>query len=834
MRFTVHDSPDYYQLKVSVFNDDKKTELIGETWVALDQIVMPGGGQNDLWHSLNCKGRYAGEIRIELTYYDTRPKEEKVEERRQDTSVNGFLGQGRENVGGPRQPKPVKRRPLPADPTQTLSSRPAMPDHSQSAPQPYTTPPNPEYHQIPHQAYINPQAEYRPDNQPPLENRYQHLGETRTPGPPSSCNGLDQEHLNGNIDVSHGSGQPISSQFDAYDPNPPSVYRQEAAPVQHVISQREQQLDHSSLYGHASYSTEHEYGPARNNQPTNFSTFPGYDNRDIRPPPQPLNNVNGIPASNSMPDIRPQQRTQGVSSPQQSSSLRKSNNVEDLPAQHYPPSTGNHTWPTSLESADDDLGPPPPPVHRNSELRSVAQHTGQSQAEYYSQIVQPAPLRMRNERSSVSNSPLSQVQSNVSYTEHPLSASPSNSQLSQPSRSGASVTSRTSYSQHEGWQSQNKTSSSPVQDYDHTMPPSLVPGYAPSIADDETEREVRERRMSAREVYTDKTVPQYQQRANGGFQPLASLPMNPAPGPIRSIENSHGRRVHRSSAPMDMSQAPSSDPRTPVRKSVSPQPGSASGERRLSAVPFSPDSYDAYNPSVCAASSVNSAGPKYNTPEQAKDVFRQHEVESRLAEGPIIGSDGRVIDPSDHLPTETWAPEPEVKMPKKGPQITMRFRQSPLGAQPMPVSTRRPLHSTASRPHSVSTPIYAHSSDSSASASGNRARLQKKPWVSVEQTTPLPKSSPLAPMVDTSSYHPTPRASPSAYPLPEHEDYGYSSSSTYARTSPAVLPPPVPGKIPTTAGQEDWGRDALSEEMRRIDIGVGGGQSRARRGRFKA
>ena len=59
MRFTVHDSPDYYQLKVSVFNDDRKTEMIGETWVALEKIIVPGGGQNDLWHQLNCKGRFA-------------------------------------------------------------------------------------------------------------------------------------------------------------------------------------------------------------------------------------------------------------------------------------------------------------------------------------------------------------------------------------------------------------------------------------------------------------------------------------------------------------------------------------------------------------------------------------------------------------------------------------------------------------------------------------------------------------------------------------------------------------------------------------------------------
>lgn len=114
MRFTVHDSPDYYQLKVSIFNDDKKTELIGETWVALDQIVVPGGGTNDLWHGLNCKGRYAGDVRIELTYYDTRPKMEK-EDRRQSAPVLGSRDQ-MTGIVGPRQPKQVTRRPLPVEP----------------------------------------------------------------------------------------------------------------------------------------------------------------------------------------------------------------------------------------------------------------------------------------------------------------------------------------------------------------------------------------------------------------------------------------------------------------------------------------------------------------------------------------------------------------------------------------------------------------------------------------------------------------------------------------------------------------------------------------------
>lgn len=122
MRFTVHDSPDYYQLKVSVFNDDKKTELIGETWINLSEVVVPGGGKNDLWHNLSCKSKYAGEIRVEITYYDSRPKSAKaLEKKKQAAAVaareTSEAGRDSTSGRGPREMSPVKRRPLPNNPT---------------------------------------------------------------------------------------------------------------------------------------------------------------------------------------------------------------------------------------------------------------------------------------------------------------------------------------------------------------------------------------------------------------------------------------------------------------------------------------------------------------------------------------------------------------------------------------------------------------------------------------------------------------------------------------------------------------------------------------------
>lgn len=351
------------------------------------------------------------------------------------------------------------------------------------------------------------------------------------------------------------------------------------------------------------------------------------------------------------------------------------------------------------------------------------------------------------------------------------------------------------------------------------MPPSLVPGYEPSIAEDESERIMHEQRMSARHRYSEPPATQYQQ------EPVPLAQSRPQPIP-RNVQNVHAQRNHRSSAPT-MPQVANPEPRTPVRKSVSPQPGSAPMERPRSEIPFSPDSFDAYNPSLSAAASVNDLGARYNTPEQATEASRQHERQEKLGDGPIIGSDGRIIDPSDHLPTDTWAPEPEQKPARKGPEVTIRFRQSPRGAQPLPSATRPLLNEV--RPQAVSTPIFAHGRENSSPASVGRARLQKRSPAVIGQ----PASSPMVPTLNTTPRSSPLRASVSDYPLREHENFGgYNSSPTYARGSPGNIPPPIPGKVPIGAPQEDWGMSALSEEMRNIDIGVGGGQRGQRRSRY--
>ena len=823
IRFTVHDSPDYYNLKVSVFNDDKKTELIGETWVALEQIVVPGGGQNDVWHTLNCKGRYAGEIRIELTYYDTRPREEKTEKRRQSapmdvSSGDASLGHTGSGVGGPRQPKAVKRRPLPADPTNS----------STTSPTPYT-PPNTQ------QSFTDSPNDYENETTPPLDRRYERF-QNGTPRGSLVGDPQNQQHSlhTNSMNMSPSLQQQLPEQYDAFNADSGS-YRQEEIHVPDYSSQAEYSQEDVERY-------ESEY-------------LNGWPQRPPVSPVQPPPNSQGMIHSHSSPAMVDARPRQGHSYPQQYPGSSPSKNYSHEEMSAYQPSLENsydlqsHEY---IDSVEEHEAPPPPPVHRNSGSRATPQFQGTEPSERYAPIPDPAPLNIRNGRGSITGSPLSQVQSQSSHAGHPLSPSPSDLQsYSQP----PSVSSRTSYSQPRVRRSQ-----SPIRDHGHSVPPSLVPGYEPSIAEDESERIMHEKRMSARHQYSDPPQSQFQQAQVPTYPPqpqyqqiqtpiaspqpqyqqeqtainLSRPVYQQAPAPIpqsrqqpqpRNVENVRERRVHRSSAPVIHPQITSPDPRTPVRKSVSPHPGSAPNERRHSEIPFSPDSFDAYNPSINSASSVNDPGARYNTPEQAREASRQHERQEKMGDGPIIGSDGRIIDPSDHLPTDTWAPEPEQKTPKKGPQVTMRFRHSPQGAQPMPAARRPAVE------HSMSTPIYTHNSNqaSPVGVSPGRARLQKKSGVTMGQ----PASSPLVPTLNN-----TPRSSPLRpsepnYALRERENHGgYGSSPTYGRPSPGNVPPPIPGKVPIGGGQEDWDTSALSEEMRRIDIGVGGGQNRQRRSRY--
>jgi len=124
-----------------IFHDDKKTELIGETLISLDSILdSAGGGQADGWHQCKCRDKYAGDIRVELTFWDERPREVKPLTVNRGREVLGFEKRDDDRLKkghGPRGPAGGiaipnanglsgtlrKGRPLPQNPTLALDNK---------------------------------------------------------------------------------------------------------------------------------------------------------------------------------------------------------------------------------------------------------------------------------------------------------------------------------------------------------------------------------------------------------------------------------------------------------------------------------------------------------------------------------------------------------------------------------------------------------------------------------------------------------------------------------------------------------------------------------------
>lgn len=260
-------------------------------------------------------------------------------------------------------------------------------------------------------------------------------------------------------------------------------------------------------------------------------------------------------------------------------------------------------------------------------------------------------------------------------------------------------------------------------------------------------------------------------------------------------------------------------------------------------MPFSPDSYENMHPSQHAISvspvpqvenqlhtrsqGLIDSSPVTGTPAAKSTAATNPSNKSQ--DEPIIGPDGHVIDPSDHLPVDSWAPEPERKNPHKPAPI--RVRVSPRGAQPMPSSGKRenatrttaysasPLSSSTTTATLSSAASERNAANDSSSDARVRTRLQKrhrggKGAVGARHENTVGSEGPGTSMGAG-------MASPPYEP-------------------PGAAVPPVPAKILVGAGVDvnggGHGSDdlmALSEEMKSIDIGMGSGRStgRVRRGR---
>ncbi|KAI3396901.1 hypothetical protein diail_11514 [Diaporthe ilicicola] len=850
IRFTVHDSPDYYQLKISVFNDDKKTDLIGETWVDLRDIVVPGGGQNDLWHNLTCKGKYAGEIRIELTYYDIRPKPEKPLAKPKQISSET------DSPAGSLRGAPPKRRPLPSDPftgqTPAQQPPPPVPGHlpapqrqHQGPPRDYPTPDH--VQTPPHRVQPNPPASHSADHIPSAAGHYSSTPSLRhRQADPYSSTPNSAHHTPSN----HGDARHASP--DGY-----SLYPEDgmSSPDHHGHTPDKKYMP-SAPYGAPSSEQLFKLDmdnerppppPAHRSAPgamTEARHSPGHESMHVNqtPPPMRMDVLRSEAhrqsgSSNAYPG-RPVYRPYDSAPAPQSNDSHVGGPNQVSPPRHHSYDTTYDTHHKSMQATVEDV--PDSPNSGMDDFRRNGSRAPDFSEPEYRQDPSPAPLSLRGRGSAppahYTGSPASghrhqgasmdhaQSDPSLSLRAHSYHAAPQSVYESQP---------QIGYAPYRGGSGQ-ELEDTQVRGPDGSMrfalpsvPASLVPGVDPGLSLEISHRINEDRRHEGR----------YSQLPPGS-QPTAlaaasarGRQMTEPPPSYGAPQPRHGS--HDSQQGFDrrgLSPNPSPNGQHTIRrKSISPAP--VPEGRRLSGVPFGPDDYDALNPVLSTSA--------------PKEPIR---LEYDEIDGKIITHDGKEIDPSDHLPMDTWAPEPEPK--GKKPSDSTSSRSALSGPQPIPPSGRKPLRVREVRPTSTAAipPAKYISPESSRQQlpppNTGRNRLQKKSNRSSAMPVVMSGANgsgpgPLAPLPQAQdNYAPRPLGRSSTYDYENHAPPPMydTSPGSYARDHSASAPP-IPAKIPLSSGPGSFvpmnrggygdfgGENALMEEMSRIDIGTG----RARR-----
>lgn len=858
--------------------------MIGETWIDLRDIIVQGGGQSDQWHTLNCKGKYAGEIRIETTYYDRRPKPEKPAAKPKPVASSS---EGDLTI---MNQKPViKRRPLPSDPVTGKVPTPPVNGDVQAPPR--QKPGGP--------------AAYPPKQLPPPQQPMQPV-EYNTPPPPPQPS---QRFSRSQTDL-HALTHSIANSNPYTTPSPPRQdhqYHQSADWGDRYSPHEEQQVYHPNSRHHyevdprRSYQNMHEHyelpSPTARHQPQLLED-------DGPPPPPPVHRVrNNSGGSMEMVHrgshdmtqhkatppmrhdvLRSEAHRLSISSPSGSAypgrpTYRPSESAPDVPqaGPHHYGSDPNmavtvaprhHSYDTSYDSHYRSMQPTvedvpeswTPPKARNS-IPGPGEYDEYDEQEY--QLVPTttpfpatAPLNMSNQRRDVSDHRTSPIPI-PNHNRHDSDGYGSSVSPGHTRDYDYTGTSPRPYAQSGGryleYPTELENTQIPEPETSTALvPATLVPGIDPMRAREIQDRLHEERRNERRytqpapvaaptrgrqysepptsnysanysphNYQTNNSAANYEQSLvhYSGPSSSRSRGISPIPTPPSSSRNRGVSPVPTppSSRSRGVSPIPGSN-HTIRRKSVSPAPPppeSRNDGRRLSGIPFGPDSYDELNPVVAAA----------KDPDPNSSVYTN-------SNGKIVTSDGREVDPSDHLPMESWAPEPEKKNPPAPTES--RTRPALSGAQPMPPSGRRPLRVTL-RPQSTNGPptqSYITDGTPSPPVSAGRNRLQKKQHrVSAAPALMSSGHNPLGPATAQQRNSTPPRALVRASTF----DYeNYAPPSYGAPRSGLGDAPPIPAKVPVmtsglgpapgsgSRGSEEW---ALMEEMSRIDIGTG----RARR-----
>ena len=818
LRFTVHESPDYYKLKCSVFNDDKKTDLISETWIDLHDVIVPGGGQSDQWRQLNFKGKYAGDIRIELTYYDTRPKPEiPVEARKQRDQAHSTASEVNSSSSASRQlgPRDIKRRPLPPGPggySSPVSDRwPAEGETEISS----------------DHAYLSTNPPPRPPKQKFIPETPDDVGYELNPRfGPQSYEPLYQPTSSYQQNYSPDDVQPEYEPSTA--PYPESETYTDDPFMQQLPPRRPK-----SRSGSEARLQAPTHSPYEMPDPSSYQSSP-----PLRTPP-------------STPPYNAQMQPWN---PRASTSLTKYTAYRDSPLrqsviQTNMPESAMEYAADSRFDQEEPIPPPLPPAHRGqlSRLPVGSGNRGSPREQTSFEAPVHAPHRDSYEQPSPRTLPKPQVVEERSPLQRleqeydPFQATP-------PSTQGLQVQCSQPHSH----------ATSPSADFDRypIFPTERRKSNTndmiqmrPASANDETTQDSPRNLPLPRKGHQE--GPQNDFRSSTGYAP-------PRRAQTFDSYETHDERHVRSSDPLIVRpRAISPNPNHIIpRKSITPTTRTPEGSRDLSASPYGPNSYDVLNPGT---SPIAESGG-YNLPQDTQEAARQKEVDKLRDQGPIIGNDGRVIDPSDHLPADTWAPEPERKPRRPEHVIKIRTREEArqhrsTGSSP---SSARP-HSIAATPYQnpayESTPSLYNSSPAphmmpaspQADSYGSRNRLSKPMAQRPLSTQPYFNSSPVVrtlplveprpnPINQRHAVHSSPvgalpqRPPMSDYQVPAANDFsprgvfgspGFEYRPEHTQqtpTRPPVERPPM-DMMDYGGGSPYGGEDSLALELSRIDIG---------------
>ncbi|KAF2726287.1 hypothetical protein K431DRAFT_335698 [Polychaeton citri CBS 116435] len=870
LRFTIHDSPDYHQLKMSVFSEDKRTDLIGEAWVNLADVVTPGGGKSDVWQGLNCKGKYAGEIRLELTYYDTRPKPEgraiedapsglekpvssssKVKRRPLPTGPAGPMGSkgltpatipDATNPGrakhGPReykQPstKVASQHDSPSNAVPALSGTPAaMPQpvhaaqlsghvhpHTVSAPmyinQHIESQHTSSHHPHPQQYSQSPEGYHMemPDFLPELPTS----SRQRTAMPERYAAQPDPAYADSRNHSQSQSGQMAQ----------PRQHQQEPPPLSHSHSAP---LDHESMYPqHPQIQTHRADHPP----PLQHS----YSAPVVPHPEDPYSQYNKYSDSHAAPS----EAAFGSEYQHQPPRHRRH---EIPPGWHDPYEEPQHYRQPYVEDEEASSPPPPPPAHSSS-TPAIPQYDASHNDFGHSQTPVHATTPSSARRQYVNDQPALQDMERRYLP----------SQYTTPNRHPARAQSMDAYGSSPTYNTQQSTPASlvPGQRQSPTTGPSptiqaqrhsvIEPYRATPSRPHPLSQEVPRARSplpSHEQRYLEQTPPNqdlpYQEYRGRDLVPLVK-PRAISPSPARPALTPQSRSSYDIQFPVRAFESSDDNPlstsnrqtvpakivnrSTPTRKSVSPRPTPPGSESRTS-VPFSPDSYEIHNPSSRSGGLPSNSSP-YN-PYQIRPGSEQDQ-----RSGPITGWDGREIDPSDHLPVDSWAPEPEKKTPAKTYGLG---RDRDFGPR-----TKEPYHAGAGTSSSVGhrlskdTVINFRPKPAPETDPMLRNRLQKR--------ASGMRDAEMEPLRERHNYNNT---VPNPYEQQEFSRRFHEEGAPSYSDGPYVLQhergyslPAIPPKVPMQQSREqyanpsyaaDYGTDALSREIGSIDIDAGRRRSR--------